>query len=160
MELTIRRGRAGDEDAILGLLHELAEYEKLADKFRLTRAIVARDFLGPTSACCSALAHLGDEAVGVITWFPTYASFSAIRAIHLEDLYLQPAKRGKGHGRKMLAWLAKHAHATGAAAITWFVLDWNKPSIAFYDGLRAEPATGWLSYRLAGDALEDLADQA
>jgi diamine N-acetyltransferase len=160
MELTIRPGKAGDEDAILGLLYELAEYEKLTDKFRLTSEIVARDFLGATSACCCALAHLGEEAVGVITWFPTYASFSAVRTIHLEDLYLQRAKRGKGHGKKMLAWLAKHALATGAAGISWFVLDWNKPSIAFYDSLHAEPASGWLSYRLSGDALEDLADQA
>jgi GNAT superfamily N-acetyltransferase len=160
MELTIRPGRAGDEDAILGLLYELAEYEKLMDKFMLTREIVRRDFFGSAPACCSALAHLGDEAVGVITWFPTYASFSAVRQIHLEDLYLQPSRRGKGHGKKMFAWLAKHALATGAAGISWFVLDWNKPSIAFYDGLRAEPATGWLSYRLTGDALEDLADQA
>lgn len=160
MELTIRPGKAGDEDTILGLLLELAEYEKLADKFRLTREIVTRDFLGPNPACCSALAHLGDEAVGVITWFPTYASFTAIRMIHLEDLYLQPARRGKGHGKKMLAWLSKHALTTGAAGISWFVLDWNKPSISFYDSLRAEPASGWLSYRLMGDALEDLADQA
>ena len=160
MELTIRPGRAGDEDAILALLLELAQYEKLADKFRLTREIVTRDFFGPNPACWCALACLGEEAVGVITWFPTYASFSAVRTIHLEDLYLQPARRGKGHGRKMLAWLAKHARASGAAGISWFVLDWNKPSIAFYDSLRAEPATGWLSYRLMGDALEDLADQA
>lgn len=160
MELTIRPGRAGDEDAILGLLLELAEYEKLTDKFRLTREIVSRDFLGANPACCSALAHLGEEAVGVITWFPSYASFSAVRTIHLEDLYLRPTRRGKGHGKKMLAWLAKHARDTGVAGISWFVLDWNKPSIAFYDGLRAEPASGWLSYRLSGDALDDLADQA
>ena len=136
------------------------QYEKLTDKFRLTREIVARDFFGTSPSCCSALAFLGDEAEGVITWFPTYASFSAVRQIHLEDLYLQPSRRGKGHGKKMLAWLAKHALETGAAGISWFVLDWNKPSIAFYDGLRAEPATGWLSYRLTGDALEDLAEQA
>ena len=160
MELTVRRGRAGDEDAILGLLYELAQYEKLTDKFRLTREIVTRDFLGPAPACCSALAHLGEEAVGGITWFPTYASFSAMRTIHLEDLYLQPSRRGKGLGKKMFAWLAKHALATGAAGISWFVLDWNTPSIDFYDSLRAEPLEGWLSYRLAGDALEDLADQA
>lgn len=160
MELTVRLAQAGDEDAILGLLFELAEYEKLTDKFRLSREIVIRDFLGPAPSCCSALAFLGEDAIGVITWFPTYASFSAVRQIHLEDLYLQPQRRGAGHGRKMFAWLARHALASGVAGISWFVLDWNTPSIAFYDSLRAEPATGWLSYRLTGDALEDLADQA
>jgi len=160
MDLTIRPGKAGDEDAVLGLLRELAQYEKLTDRFRLTREILARDFFGSNPVCCSALAHLGGEPVGVMTWYPTYASFTAIRTIHLEDLYLQPSRRGKGHGKKMLAWLAKHAVTTGAGAITWFVLDWNKPSIEFYDSLRAEPTEGWLSYRLVGDALEDLADQA
>jgi GNAT superfamily N-acetyltransferase len=160
MELTIRLGKAGDEEAILGLLRELAQYEKLTDRFRLTREILVRDFFGPSPGCFSALAHLGDEPVGVMTWYPTYASFSAMRTIHLEDLYLQPSRRGKGHGKKMLAWLAGHAMKTGAGAITWFVLDWNKPSIDFYESLRAQPTEGWLSYRLVGDALEDLADQA
>jgi GNAT superfamily N-acetyltransferase len=160
MDLTIRRGRAGDEDSILALLRGLADYEKLTDRFRLTREIIVRDFLGPSPACCSALAYLDAEAVGVMTWFPTYASFSAVRTIHLEDIYLQPGCRGKGYGRAMFAWLAKHARDTGAAGISWFVLDWNKPSIAFYESLRAEPASDWLSYRLSGDALEDLADQA
>ena len=160
MALEIRPAKAGDEAAVLGLLYELAQYEKLTDRFRLTSEVISRDFFGPAPACFAALAHLDGEAVGVMTWYPTYGSFSAARAIHLEDLYLKPSKRGHGHGTKMLAWLAKHATETGAGAITWFVLDWNTPSIAFYDGLRAEPADGWLSFRLAGEALEDLADRA
>jgi GNAT superfamily N-acetyltransferase len=160
MDLTIRPGKAGDEDTILGLLLELAQYEKLVDRFRLTREIIARDFFGTPPSCFSALAHVDGQAVGAMTWYPTYASFSAMRTLHLEDLYLKPSHRGKGNGRKMFGWLAKHAVDTGAGAITWFVLDWNKPSIGFYDSLRAQPTEGWLSYRVAGDALEDLADQA
>jgi len=160
MELTIREGCPGDEEAILGLLYELAEYEKLTDRFGLTREIVARDFFGPTPACFSALAFLGEEAVGVMTWYPTYASFAAARTIHLEDLYLRPSRRGKGNGRKMLAWLAKHALKSGVGAITWFVLDWNTPSIGFYDSLGSKETSGWLSYSLSSEALEDLADYA
>jgi GNAT superfamily N-acetyltransferase len=160
MKLAIRRGKPGDEDTILTLLHGLAEYEKLVDRFRLTREIVARDFLGPSPACFSALAYLEGDAIGIMTWYPTYASFGAARTIHLEDFYVQPSLRGKGYGRTMLTWLARHALDSGVAAITWFVLDWNKPSIGFYESLRAQPTEGWLSYRLTGDALEDLADQA
>jgi GNAT superfamily N-acetyltransferase len=159
-KLTIREGRLGDEDLVCKLLYELAEYEKLTGMFRLTAEIVARDFLGPDRVCRCDLAFLGEEPVGVMTWYPTYGSFSTARGIYLEDLFVRPSQRGKGFGKTMLAHLARRAAASPGGRIDWTVLDWNAPSIAFYEGLRAHQHKGWLSYRLEGDALEDLADQA
>jgi GNAT superfamily N-acetyltransferase len=155
--LEIRRARAGDEELILALLRELAVYEKIEDRFRLTREVIAKDFLCAEPRCFCDLAFAGDDPVGVMTSYPIYASFSAARGIFLEDLFVRPAFRGKGFGKALLTHLAKRAVADGARYIDWFVIDWNKPSIDFYESLGAESIKGWLSYRLGTSALERLA---
>lgn len=154
--LTIRRAQAGEEALVLTLLHELAVYERIAGKFRITASDIARDFLGPEPRCFCELAFDGPEPAGVMTWYPIYSSFAAARGIFLEDLFVRPAQRGKGLGRALLVHLARQAAAEGARYIDWYVLDWNKPSIDFYERLGAEPVKGWLSYRLAGAALDEL----
>jgi diamine N-acetyltransferase len=155
---SIRCAAKGDEGAIVVLLRELAEYEKIADRFRLTETAVERDMLAPQACCSCELALLGAEPIGVMTWYVIYSSFAATRGLFLEDLYLRPAYRGRGFGKAMLAHLARRAACEGAAYIDWFVLDWNRPSVAFYESVGAEPVTGWLSYRLSGEALSRLAD--
>jgi GNAT superfamily N-acetyltransferase len=154
----IRAAKAGDEEPILSLLHELAVYEKLTDKFRITRAVIARDYLCERPPIECDLAFEGEEPVGIATWYWTYASFAAARGIYLEDLFVRPEFRGRGTGKALLAGLARRALKAGAGRVEWSVLDWNKPSIDFYESLRARRSDGWLVYRLEGQALEDLAD--
>ncbi len=155
--LAIRPAVAGDAGLILTLLRELAEYESLLHLFKVTEDAVRRDFFGAQPLCRCELAFEGEAPVGVMTWFWTYGSFSAARGIHLEDLFVRPAHRGKGTGKALLAHLARRAVESGANAVQWSVLDWNKPSIAFYESLGARPPEGWLTYRLAGEALKTLA---
>jgi GNAT superfamily N-acetyltransferase len=157
-DIAIREAMKSDADVILSLLYELAEYEKLTAKFRLTRDIIERDFFGPDAACHCDLAYLGEAPVGLMTWYRTYASFAASRGIFLEDIFVQPNYRGKGIGKLLLAHLSRRAVTGGITHIDWFVLDWNKPSIEFYERLGAEQSKGWLSYRLGGRALKELAD--
>jgi GNAT superfamily N-acetyltransferase len=152
----IRRARPGEEQVVYSLLRELAEYEKLLDVFKISPEIVARDYLcGRPLLHCDLLLDDGQPA-GLASWFWTYATFAATRAIHLEDLFVRPNFRGRGHGKALLAHLAKTAVAAGAARVTWDVLDWNKPSIDFYDSLGARPHAGWIAYRLEGEALAKL----
>lgn len=152
----IRRGRPGEEEIILALLAELAEYEKLMDVFKITAEVVRRDYLSAQPLCHCDLLFEGDVPAGVASWYWKYSSFAATRAIYLEDLFVRPVFRGRGYGKALLAHLAKTAVAAGANAVDWSVLDWNKPSIDFYDGLGAKPNAGWLVYRLAGEALSKL----
>jgi len=156
--LAIRAAKAGDEELILALLHELAVYEKLTDKFRITRAVIARDYLCERPLIECDLAFEADRPVGIATWYWTYGSFAAARGIYLEDLFMRPEFRGRGYGKALLAGLAKRALKGGAGRVEWSVLDWNKPSIDFYEQLGARRGDGWLVYRLEGEALEDLAD--
>jgi GNAT superfamily N-acetyltransferase len=156
--IDIRAAKAGDEDLILALLHELAVDEKLAHAFKITRAVIARDYLGARPLIECDLAFEAGRAVGIATWYWTYGSFAAARGVYLEDLFVRPEFRGHGAGKALLAGLAKRALEGGAGRVEWAVLDWNKPSIDFYEGLGAKRSDGWFVYRLAGEALEDLAD--
>ncbi len=153
----IRAARAGEETLVLDLLRELAVYEKIEHKFHLTRELIARDFIGDDPVCGCDLLFSDGKPAGVMTWYRTYASFAASRGIFLEDIFVRPDFRGKGFGKAFFAHLAKRAAQEGAAHIQWLVLDWNAPSIAFYEGLGARHDKEWLRYNLNGDALARLA---
>lgn len=155
-DFSIRRAVAGDEAAILALLTELAEYEKLMPHFKITAAVIARDYLNAQPLCNCDLAVEDGVPVGVMSWYWIYSSFAAKRAIYLEDLFVRPACRGRGYGLALLKHLAATAVAADAHRIDWSVLDWNKPSIDFYNALGAHPHDGWYDYRLEGDALKTL----
>ena len=158
-QFSIRPGRLGDEALILQLLLELAEYEKLLEKFHITEAVIRRDYLGAQPLLNCDLAFEGDAPVGVATWYWKYSSFAAKRAIFLEDLFVRPKFRGKSYGKGLLRHLARRAVAAGAKNVEWSVLEWNKPSIDFYDSLGARPVSGWIVYGLEGDALKGLAER-
>jgi GNAT superfamily N-acetyltransferase len=155
---TIRQARSGDEDAIYALLYGLAEYEKLLFRFFVTREDVVRDYLCDNPLIHCELAFEDDAPVGGATWFWTYAGFAAKRGLYIEDLFVFPAFRGRGYGKALLAHLAKIAAQSGAVRVDWNVLDWNQPSIDFYERLGAKPQEGGIYYRLEGDAMRRLAE--
>jgi GNAT superfamily N-acetyltransferase len=153
---SIRKARAGDEETIYSLLYGLAEYEKLLFRFFVTRETVIRDYLCECPLIHCELAFEGEAPVGGATWFWTYAGFAAARGLYIEDLFVFPAFRGRGYGKALLAHLAKTAAAAGAIRVDWNVLDWNQPSINFYESLGAKPQEGGVYYRLEGEALKKL----
>lgn len=153
-DLSIRAAVASDAPAIVSLLREFAVYEKLLDGFGLTEEMARRDMLG--TACHSDLAFLDSEPVAVTTWYWTYKSFAPRRGLFIEDLYVRPAFRGHGVGKALLARLAGLARDAGGV-VEWQVLDWNKPSLEFYESLGARQLAQWLNYRLEGESLERLA---
>jgi diamine N-acetyltransferase len=155
-ELVIRKARQGEEDLILALLRELAEYEKLLDVFHVTTAVIRRDYLGEQPLLQCDLAFEGEVPAGIATWYWKYSSFAATRAIYLEDLFVRPAFRSRGYGKALLAHLARTAVGAGANAVDWSVLDWNQPSIDFYESIGARRHAGWYVYRLEGDAMKVL----
>jgi GNAT superfamily N-acetyltransferase len=104
------------------------------------------------------LAFEGDTAVGLVTWYWTYASFAAARGLYVEDLFVRPEWRGKGYGKALLQYLAAKAVAVNANRLEWLVLDWNAPAIEFYKGIGARPLEGWSSYRLEGEAMKKLGE--
>ena len=152
-EFAIRPASPSDAPLILALLGELAAYEK-APEFHLNETDILRDMFG--AACSCELSFLGEDPVGVATWYWTYKSFRAARGLFVEDLYVREAFRGRGAGKALLTQLAARAQAQGGF-LEWQVLDWNSRAIGFYEMLGAKPVADWRNYRLEGKPLAQLA---
>jgi GNAT superfamily N-acetyltransferase len=156
----IREAQVGDVPAVVGLVHELAEYERAAASCTLTEAQLHDALFGPEAVARCHVAVADGEVVGCAVWFLNFSTWTGVAGIHLEDLFVRPAHRGSGRGRALLAALADVCVERGYARLEWQVLDWNEPSIAFYRALGAVPMDGWTTYRLDGDALTAFAATA
>lgn len=152
----IRRIEPADVPAVVGLVHELADYEREPDSCLLTAAQLTDALFGPEPALFGHVATVGDEVVGCALWFLNFSTWRGVHGLYLEDLYVQPAHRGSGLGRALLATLAAVCTERGYARLEWSVLDWNAPSIAFYRSLGAVSMDGWTTFRLDGEALTTL----
>jgi len=157
MTFAIRPATADDAAAIHGFIYELAVYEKEPDAVEATpeslRTQLQQDH--PPFECV--LGEVDGTAVGMALFFQSYSTWKGVPGIYLEDLYVQPDHRGAGYGAALLAHLASIAVERGFARVDWQVLDWNTPSIDFYESLNAEIKRDWLPCRLTGDALLALA---
>ena len=94
---------------------------------------------------------------GTAVWFLNFSTWTGQHGIYLEDLYVKPEQRGTGLGKALLSALAAECVANGYTRLDWAVLDWNTPSIKFYDSIGANPQSDWITYRLQGPALAQLA---
>ena len=160
MALNIRRARPGEAGLVLDFVRELASYEKLSHEVEATEADIAEALFGSNPRLYCAIAEWDGEAVGFAVWFANFSTFSGRYGIYLEDLYVRPSHRGKGHGKALLVYLAKECVENGWSRLQWAVLDWNAPSIAFYKSLGAELMDEWTICRVSGPALDMLAEGA
>lgn len=160
MARTIRFASPSDAEDIHRFVVELAIYEREPDAVEVTPEIL-RDQLAserPPFECL--IAEDAGEPVGMALFFPTYSTWRGRSGIHLEDLYVRPAFRGRGHGLALLRRLAALAVERGCARLEWAVLDWNAPAIRFYEALGALPLGEWTTWRVDGQALDALARSA
>jgi GNAT superfamily N-acetyltransferase len=153
----IRTATAADVSAIARLIRGLAEYERLTHVVALTEESLRQHLFGPQPFAEVLLAEEAGQIVGFALFFHNYSTFRGQPGIYLEDLFVEPEHRGKGHGKALLAALARLAMERGCVRLEWTVLNWNKPAIDFYRSLGAEPMDEWMIYRLAGKALTALA---
>lgn len=153
---SIRFATGADAPVILRFIRALAEYEKLAHECVATEEALRATLFGDRPYAEVLLIEEGGATHGFALFFHNYSTFLARPGIYLEDLFVDPAQRGKGYGKALLAKLAEIAVARGCGRLEWSVLDWNQPSIDFYLSLGARPMEEWTVYRLDGDALEAL----
>lgn len=162
MPTVIRAATVDDTGLVLDFIRQLADYEKMtaevvADEVSL-RAQLFPETGAPTAE--SVLAFDGETPVGFALYFYNFSTFLARRGLYLEDLFVRPEFRGAGHGKALLLHLARKAHAEGCGRMEWSVLDWNTPSIEFYQRLGAKMMNEWTACRLDQAALARLADEA
>ncbi|WP_150239034.1 GNAT family N-acetyltransferase [Nocardiopsis quinghaiensis] len=152
----IRPARPDDVPVIHAMIGELAEYEKEPDAVAATEQDLRTALFGPEPAVFAHVAeHVdgGTAVAGFALWFRNYSTWTGRHGIHLEDLYVRPEARGRGHGLGLLRTLARICVERGYTRLEWSVLDWNEPSIRFYESLGSQPMDGWTVRRLDGDAL-------
>ena len=154
----LRNAEAVDMSAVMRLLHGLAEYEHLTVTAR--EDDLAAALFGTSPRLHAALAEMDGVAVGLAVWFYTYGTFAGRPNLYVEDVFVEPAARGRGIGRACFRHMAREAARAGCLRMEWSVLNWNAPARRFYAGLGAETVTDWSVLRLTGDALAALADEA
>jgi GNAT superfamily N-acetyltransferase len=158
--ITIRSASADDVPLIFTFIRELAEYEKLSHAVVATEDQIRESLFGSRPYAECVFGCVGGEPVGFALFFHNYSTFLGQPGLYLEDLYVQPAARGKGVGKKLLAHLAQLAVDRNCGRLEWAVLNWNQPAIDFYQGIGARPNSEWTTYRLAGEALERLSEES
>ena len=157
LDLRIRPAVVDDVPTILGLIRELAEYEKLEQELTVTEDLLRAYLFGPRPAAEALMASVGGRDVGYAVYFTNYSTFSGRPGLFLEDLYVQPHVRGRGVGKALLREVARIALERDCNWVGWTVLDWNEPAIQFYKSLGAVPMSDWTMFRLGEDAIERFA---
>ncbi|PYM32214.1 MAG: GNAT family N-acetyltransferase [Candidatus Rokuibacteriota bacterium] len=158
--LSIRRATRRDVPTILRLIRGLAAYERLTRQVTATAAQIRRHGFGRRRYFETLICRRGERPIGFALYFFTFSTFLARPTLYLEDLFVVPEERGHGAGRALLRELARVAARRGCGRMEWAVLDWNTPSIRFYEKLGAGLRKEWILTRLTGAPLRRLARRA
>jgi GNAT superfamily N-acetyltransferase len=156
--ITVRDATPADAAVIHRFILALAEYEKLLDVVRATEADTAAALFGPAPRAFCDIAEQDGAPVGFALWFYNFSTFEGRFGIYLEDLFVVPEARGSGAGLALMRRLAQRCRDEDLRRFEWAVLDWNEPSIAFYDRIGATAKSGWITRSLSGAALAALAE--
>lgn len=158
VEFKVRKAEEKDVKIIYDLIRELAVYEKLEDKVIATQEML-EESLFRRKVAEVLLAEINGIPAGYAMYFYNFSSFIGKPGLYLEDIYIRPEYRGKGYGKKILSYLADLAIKNDCWGMEWTCLDWNEPSIRFYESIGATHHQGWRIYRLKDKALADMANQ-
>ena len=154
---TLRPAELCDVLAIVQMIRELAEFEKLAHLVQVTPDKLRPHLFGEKPVAEAWVAVVNDEPVAFALFFTNFSTFLAQPGIYLEDLYVKPEHRQLGIGQALLTRLAQLTLERGGGRFDWSVLDWNESAIGFYEKLGAVVMPDWRTCRLSGDALARLA---
>jgi diamine N-acetyltransferase len=159
VSLSIRRAEPADAALVYELVCALADYEKLRHEVDATPEEIAKALFAPEPRLYCDLAEWNGEAAGFAVWFLNFSTFRGRHGIYLEDVFVKPDFRGRGIGKALMRHLARTCVDNGYARFEWAVLDWNAPSIAFYQAIGAEIKGEWKVCRMSGPALAKFAGQ-
>ncbi len=151
---TLRPATPADVPAIVGLITELAVFEKLKHLVVVTPESLLPQLFGPRPAAEAVVGEVGGQVVAFALFFHNFSTFLGKPGLYLEDLYVQPAHRGTGLGKALLSHLAALAVERGCGRFEWSVLDWNQRAIDFYEKMGATVMPDWRICRLTGDRLQ------
>lgn len=158
MTTLIRGARPGDAAEIATMIHELAAFERAADQCTVTETQMRTALFGPNPTAHAHVAEVDGQIAAGAVWYLSFSTWDGQAGIYLEDLFVRPAFRRRGLARAMMRELASECIANGYTRLTWAVLDWNVDAIALYEDVGGKPLSEWITYRVSGPALSDLAE--
>lgn len=156
MVLVVRDAVRADAPLIVKFIEDLADYEKLRHEAVATAADIERELFGASPKVFCQIAEWDGQPAGFALWFYTFSTFLGRHGIWLEDLFVTPGMRGHGIGKGLLVDLAKRCVRENLGRLEWAVLDWNQPSIEFYQSQGAVFLDDWRRCRVSGEALNTL----
>jgi GNAT superfamily N-acetyltransferase len=140
----IRPAVEADVPEVVAMIRELAEFEHLADQVTITEEDLSRALFGPAAMAHDWVVDDGSGGlVGHALWYRTFSTFLGQTGIWLEDLYIRPEHRRRGHAGALLTRLRQETEGR----LEWEVLEWNLPAMDLYQRLGARPLAGWTRYR-------------
>lgn len=151
---TIRKATPSDTTLILDFIKKIAEYEHLSDQVTATEELLEKSIFEEQSAFVF-IGEYQNRPIGFALFFKNFSTFKGHCGIHLEDLFVDPDMRGKGFGKALFQAVAAEAERLGCERMEWACLNWNQPSINFYNYMGASALNEWTTYRLSGEKIHD-----
>jgi len=156
--IIIRKACENDCRLILDFIKDLAEYERALDEVKTSEQDLRKALFCEHPKAFALICSIDEQPAGFALYFYNYSTWTGKFGLFLEDLYVSPNHRGSGAGKALLQHLAQIAVNSNCGRFEWNVLDWNEPSIKFYESFGAKPQNEWVGYRLAGETLKKFAD--
>lgn len=155
--MIIRKGNSGDMEAVLGLIQELADFEKEPDAVLITVDDLIRDGFGTIPLFHVFVAEVENEIVGIALYYYRYSTWKG-KIIHLEDLVVKDKMRGTGLGYALYSEIIKQGKRDNVRRIDWHVLDWNTPAIDFYEKTGAKVLRDWYVAQMDEESINNFVD--
>ena len=145
--MNIRKGNPEDMESVLGLIQELAIFEKEPEAVVITVEDLVRDGFGEKPLFNVFVAEIEDESsnkeiVGIALYYYRYSTWKG-KTIHLEDLIVKEKMRGTGLGFTLYAEIMKQGKKDNVRRVEWNVLAWNTPAVNFYKNSGARILEDW-----------------
>ena len=153
----IRAASRADAPTVFGLIRKLAEYERLTHELVFDEGQMTEHLFGERPYAEILLAEDGGQAVGYAVFYHNYSTFVGKPGIYLEDIFVLPDYRGRGHGKALFQAVVRAAAERGCGRMEWTALNWNQPAIEFYEAFGAEKLSEWTTFRLSGEKLAQAA---
>jgi GNAT superfamily N-acetyltransferase len=153
---TLRPATPEDLPAIVALIRELAVFERLEHLVVVTPESLRPHLFGARPVAEAVVGEVHGRVVAFALFFTNFSTFLGQPGLYLEDLYVQPAHRGSGLGKALLAHLGALAVERGCGRFEWSVLDWNANAIRFYERMGATVLPDWRICRVTGAPLRAL----
>ncbi|MGH3541286.1 MAG: GNAT family N-acetyltransferase [Mycobacterium sp.] len=157
MTAYIRRAAPADAVEITAMIHELADFERVAAQCTVVETQIRTALFDKPTTLRGHVAEVDGEIAAMALWFRNFSTWDGVEGIYLEDLYVRPRFRRLGLARALLSALARECLDHGYTRLSWAVLDWNADAIALYDAAGGQPQHEWTTYRLSGPELAELA---